>query len=454
MAGAVAGTDPFTSALRDPNLVEKLAQFPEIVKHVADPGFKEQLDKLIKLANSEAALSGDLAKSAEVGQQIAKISQNDPRMMQVLMALQGTRLTVDEKDLRRAEEQGDMRRREPIQMEQLAQVQGLEVAEEAKAKGNEFFKSSDYAGALAHYEHAIKLARKGDCVNASFVATLLSNSAMCHLKLKWPDRAKKAASQAIAVVRHVGEETFDQSKLFYRRALACEQLKEFELAVDDMARSLEQAKKSDLPAPEQQRIQRERARLLKLKESYESQIAKKQKEKENEKEAEVQRTQGKDLDLKAKPQAGVSTPSADYLAEQDFSHWTRKRITETAVGIKYNCETGGVIEVVNFLDQSKVESSITTKRGVRSLYYEMDLHFEWVAKVKEGQTKGVIRVYNIAHDTKFMLGGDENTSYIHQLGWDHRESGAWIDRVRVDAAELFDLIANSVDEAITELRKK
>merc|ERR1712007_343636 len=97
-------------------------------------------------------------------------------------------------------------------------------------------------------------------------------------------------------------------------------------------------------------------------------------------------------------------------------------------------------------------------RGKRALYYEMDLHLKYkgyaATKLKpaddDGSLDGLIRVYNIAHDTKFELGGDENTSYIYQLGWDQRMSGEWVEDLRVEAAELFDLVAKQVDDVICE----
>jgi len=68
--------------------------------------------------------------------------------------------------------------------------------------------------------------------------------------------------------------------------------------------------------------------------------------------------------------------------------------------------------------------------------------------------QGLIRVYNIAHDTKFQLGGDHNTSYMYQLGWDQRVTGKWAEDIQTEAAELFDLVAVKVDGVIRELRKK
>mmetsp|Transcript_112769 Transcript_112769/g.291498 ORF Transcript_112769/g.291498 Transcript_112769/m.291498 type:complete len:471 (+) Transcript_112769:64-1476(+) len=448
--------DPFTAALRQPDLLQRLAAFPDVQKHMADPGFMKELEKLKALADSPAATSGDIMKSAEVGQQIARAGHKDPRIMQALLALQGQGLVVEEKDLKKAEDHGDMKRREPVQLEQLRLVKDIESAEEAKAKGNEYFKAGDLSAALAHYERGVQLLRQSEEVSAALLATLLSNSALMLLKLKWPDRAKKSASQAIAIIRQAEDESFDQSKLFYRRALACEQLKEFDLAADDMARAFQQAKRSELSLAEQHRLKGEVERLKKLKSSADTDAEKKRQEKENEKVAEVQRLQGAQLEAKsnAKATSSVSVPSSDYIAEQDFTHWTRKRVEEAVIGIRHSCQRGGTIEVKELQEQSKVQASITTKRGTRALYYEMDLHCVWKAKVKEGEMQGLIRLYNIAHDTSFQLGGDENTSYMYQLGWDHRQTGDWVEEVRKEAAELFDLVSAKVDEVITELRKK
>jgi len=447
--------DPFTSALRQPNLMERLASFPEVQQHMADPGFIEQIQKLRALATGPKASSGDFAVAAEVGQEIARVGHRDPRIMQALMALQGHGLVVEETDLKRAENFGDMKRREPVQLQHLRLAAGVTSADDAKAKGNEFFKAGDLNSALAHYERGVSLLRESDEVSAAALATLLSNSALCLLKLKWPDRAKKVTSQAIAVLREAQDETFDQSKLFYRRALASEQLRDFALAADDMARALQQAKRSELPEAEQQRLKAEVTRLKRLKASADEQAERKQKERENEKQAEVQRMKGADLERKsASPASSAPLPSSDYLQEQDFSHLARKRLAELVVGVSHQCSGGGKIEITSLQEQSKVQASITTKRGSRALYYEMDVHCEWVAKVKEGEMRGLIRVYNIAHDTEFKLGGDENTSYIYQLGWDQRQTGAWVEAVRTEAAELFDLVAAEVDKVIAELRKK
>merc|ERR1719203_1325892 len=274
-----------------------------------------------------------------------------------------------------------MKRREPVQLEHLQLVHELTDPDEAKAKGNEYFKAGDLSSALAHYEKGVQLLRATEQVQAAQLATLLSNAAMCLLRLKWPDRAKKSASQAIAVLRQVEDDTFDQSKLFHRRALASEQLKEFGLAADDMARAFVQAKKSGRSLKEQHNLRSEAERLKKLKAAHEADSDKKSKEKENERGAEVTRMQGAQLEAKkAQKAAAAPAPAPDYLAEQDFSHWTRKNIKEAVKGVTHKTKLGGKIEIVELQEESKVQASIMTKRGKRSLYYDMDLHCQWRAK--------------------------------------------------------------------------
>ena len=48
------------------------------------------------------------------------------------------------------------------------------------------------------------------------LAAFLSNAALCYLKLRWPDRCKKAATKALVALQQAKDESFDQSKLYYR----------------------------------------------------------------------------------------------------------------------------------------------------------------------------------------------------------------------------------------------
>jgi len=433
--------DPLTASLQDEKLFEKLAQHAEVRKHMADQGFIAELERLQQLAYSQ---------EEGAGQKVAQAGHRDPRIMQALMALQGHGLLVEEADLRRAENLGDMSRREPVQLEQLLLVKDLEDAEVARQQGNEHFKAGRVPEALAHYEKGLELLKIQPEVPASSVATLLSNAALCYLKLKWPDRAKKSATKAIVAIKQAEETTFDQSKLYYRRALACEALQEFGMAVDDMTRAFQHAKSTSQSLAEQHRLKGEVERLKKLKSSAEAELEKKQLEKQNEKKAEVKRLQGKEL----KGEGYSSQVSSEYLAEQDFSHWALGKVKEAVLGVTHTAQNGATLRIVELQEQSKVTASITNKKGKRALYYDMDLHCCWLGKSLGNEMKGLIRVYNIAHDTKFELGGDANTSYMYQLGWDQRVSGTWAEELKTEAAELFDLVAVKVDGVIKDLRKK
>ena len=441
--------DPLTTSLCDSNLFEKLAQHPDVHKHLADPGFVTELKRLQQLANDSS--EAEPLAAAAVWQKVAQAAHRDPRVMQALMALQGQGLSVEESDLRHAEEVGDMQRREPVQLEQMLLVRDLQDPDEARIKGNEHFKAGKVPEALAHYEKGLELLRQQSSVSAEAVATLLSNSALCLLKLKWPDRAKKKATTAILAIQQAGDRNFDQSKLFYRRALACEALKEFRMAVEDMSQSLKHAERTS-PKSEVQRLRGEVERLKRLRASAEADAEKKRRAKDGEKSAEVQRMQG--TELQAASGYSAQHLSREYLAEQDFSHWTTGRVRDAVVGVSHTCPSGATIELVELREQTKISAAITNKKGKRALYYEMDLHCLWRGRSADGEMQGLIRVYNIAHDTKFELGGDENTSYMYQLGWDQRQSGSWVEEMKKEAAELFDLVAVKVDGVIKDLKSK
>ena len=446
--------DPLTASLCEDSLFEKLAQHPDVRKHLADAGFLAELKRLQQLAK-DAPETASMEDAAAVGQKVAQAAHRDPRIMQALMVLQGQGLVVEESDLRRAERVGDMKRREPVQLEQLLLVKDLQDADEARLKGNEHFKAGKLPEALAHYEKGLELLKQqSSSVSAGAVATLLSNSALCLLKLDWPDRAKKKATTAILAVQQAGDESYDQSKLYYRRALACEALKEFKLAVDDMTESLRYAKKNS-PKSELQRLQGEVERLKKLRASAEADTDKKRREKENEKTAEVQRMQGAELQTSQHTSGYAKQVSKEYIEEQDYSHWATGRLRDAVIGVCHTCSNGATIEITDLQAQpTKISVAITNKKGKRALYYDMDLHLLWRGRCADGEMQGLIRVYNIAHDTKFELGGDENTSYMYQLGWDHRQSGSWVEAMKTEAAELFDLVAVKVDGVINDLRSK
>ena len=124
------------------------------------------------------------------------------------------------------------------------------------------------------------------------------------------------------------------------------------------------------------------------------------------------------------------------------------------VGLEHRAKDG-VLRVTSLDAASSLSCSVTTKRGARSLYYEADLRMAWEATGAKTTTAGVLRVYNIAHETRFQLGGDPNTSYMYQLGWAPGGlASAWVESMRAEAAELFDCVAGAVDTVLVAMRAK
>merc|ERR1712146_371618 len=96
------------------------------------------------------------------------------------------------------------------------------------------------------------------------MATLLSNSSACLIKLGFADRAKACTTQALRSLDKVGDKTVDQSKLFYRRAMACEQLEEYSQGVDDLKRALKEVKRMEAGVSEENRLNVEISRMQRL----------------------------------------------------------------------------------------------------------------------------------------------------------------------------------------------
>ena len=54
-------------------------------------------------------------------------------------------------------------------------------------------------------------------------------------------------------------------------------------------------------------------------------------------------------------------------------------------------------------------------------------------KETTGEMVGVFRMYNVGQDTRFNPGGDKQTSYMYELGFDkkyHGQSEQWAETVR------------------------
>merc|ERR1719161_2383054 len=100
-------------------------------------------------------------------------------------------------------------------------------------------------------------------------------------------------------------------------------------------------------------------------------------------------------------------------------------------GLTHSCKNGArMVGKVFDEEESKVEVSITTKAGKRALYYNIDMTLGWVgfsAPVPGQNDKkcvGMIRIWNIAHDTK-LRGEDDNTGYSYEVLMDSRTAEPW-----------------------------
>eukprot|EP01062_Namystynia_karyoxenos_P034047 TRINITY_DN24997_c0_g1_i1.p1 TRINITY_DN24997_c0_g1~~TRINITY_DN24997_c0_g1_i1.p1 ORF type:complete len:526 (+),score=198.78 TRINITY_DN24997_c0_g1_i1:82-1578(+) len=450
-----AGLDPLAAALRGGDIIDRLKAAPETRAQCVDAGFLAMMAKLEAAAQG----GGDLAEQQQRVAKVMREAGGDPRVMHALMVLQGQHVAApDEATVRQAERKGAMPRREPVTLD-LSEAAAAEVdASAARAQGNAHFKSGELAAAVAFYQRAAELAQPQGAAGAAGAdaAPALGNAALCWLKLDWPERARDAASQAIAAA----SPDLDTSKFLFRRALAREKLAErgapdggeLRAAVEDMRAAGAEAERRGAAAKERRHIADELRRLLDLAVRSAAHEAKRKEERANEADTERRRMQGQQL---APARSGYSGPAAEgsgYLREADFSYWFSERLGEklrglahTAGGARFECK-----RVV--AEQSKANASVTEKRGKRALYYDADLHVEWEGRHAEGSMTGVFRLYNVAHDTCLDLGGSQNSSYMYQLGWSPH--GAVVQPIVDAAGELFEPVARAVDAVIAELRKK
>lgn len=97
------------------------------------------------------------------------------------------------------------------------------------------------------------------------------------------------------------------------------------------------------------------------------------------------------------------------------------------------------------------------KSSLRSLFYGLDVTITWELDCPQHteDLTGVIRLYNIAQDTEFKLGGDTDTSYMYQLGHKPGLEPQLLDQVLTGGEELFELLSNGiVKKLITKLHQR
>ena len=468
---------PF-EALYVADLWQRLAAHPDTRPHVTDTGFVGTLKELRR---------GGLDAQAR-----SRKAMDDPRVMAAVVALGGggMRLQVTEADMRHAESVGDMKRRDPVQLEHLERAQRLGTAVEAKAAGNAAFGRAAYDDAVACYIRAIDLEGRAPSPDAAFCCTVHSNVAAALLKLGRPNDAIGACERALAVpadalaalaasgvvakARAPLARSWQQHtepppprQVHYRRALAHEAIGVAEpavrKAVGSFASAVDAAKASVASAggvtpfmkAECARLDAKLANARRGAAEWEAQRAR-------ERDAEALRAAG--VGVGAPPAAGAPAAGAlaprtrslgrGYVAEVDFSHWAATWLADAVRGLTH--EKGGCRVAVRALsaDRSEVHASVKQKVGKagRSIFYDLSLVLDWDASSSRGRAepahmRGVFRMYNIGQDTRFKPGGDVETSYMYELGFPREHFGAtepWAEQIKTEAAELYFMMGEDV----------
>jgi len=105
----------------------------------------------------------------------------------------------------------------------------LSPAQNAKEDGNEYFKKSQYEGAIKAYSEAISLCSEAEDVE--FKATLFSNRAACYTQLYNHVEVVKDTTEAVNL-------SPNNIKALIRRALALEALEKYKQALTDVEKVL------------------------------------------------------------------------------------------------------------------------------------------------------------------------------------------------------------------------
>lgn len=426
---------------RDGDVVAKCLGVAELRAHVADVGFVKKLQTMQVRARA--------AKSPEAISELARELMHDPRLAQCAMLGAGVKLQVDEEDMKKAERLGDIEKRSPLRTDDILQARKLATADEAKAAGLAAFESGDYARALALWCRAIGVDREaGRPDNYELCGTLYGNVAQALLKLEHFFRAEQAATRALAYFEAIDDAFVDVAgkvrKATYRRALARERLKKYKEALEDALRA------SDAKLV---------ARLEKLVAHDAKQRVSKQRRVDEERSVENRRTSGVELGTSGKDNV------LGYLEERDFSHVLQSHMDVSQVRI--DLANKAYIRLERLLeDASKIHASVSSKRGRKALYYDLDLVCAWQGTADHKTIKGTVRLYNISHETRFEPGADPAVAYMYQIGYQALQA-AWFDgtkatdqapewaRLLIDGAhDLYDALAAHVDDRLREFKAR
>ena len=146
------------------------------------------------------------------------------------------------------------------------------------------------------------------------------------------------------------------------------------------------------------------------------------------------------------------------VQEKDYSYWFRKELGARLKGVKHRFPSGGIIRTLGLHEASNqdISATVKVKNGKRALFYELDVTAEWVCETVKGRTlKGIVRLYNIAQDTSYCPGGDQNTSWIFSLGYgpdllQGRDGQELLD----EQSDIYEVNSRAIGEAIRELHRK
>ena len=438
----------------------------------------------------------------------------DPRLTQCAVSAQGVALTVDASDMRRAEASGDIEKPSPLVLEDMVEADRCGTAEESKALGTAAHAAGAHARALAFWARSLRFNREaGVPDDPAFAAAVYANAAQALLKLGHPGRAAQAATRAVAnadaalerqaredaarraaaLFAAEGEEVAPPSegegeklrsvrrRALYRRGLAREAVRDFAGAHGDLEAALASAADGERAV-----IARDAARVAKLRRGDDAARTEREARRAEDKALAAARAAGVALKKKGGGEReGHSSLNAalGYLDERDFSSWALQRLGELlAKDGDLDLGGGAYVAFAGLLAaQSSVSATVTLKRGQRALYYDIDAHARWTAEpapvydladdrpaaASSGRTlRGVIRLYNVSHETRFEPGADPNVAYMYQVGYEGLQPG-WCDgqaatpdapdwaRTLINGAhELYDRFARVADELIAELRAK
>ncbi|KAL1503912.1 hypothetical protein AB1Y20_000928 [Prymnesium parvum] len=449
---------PFDS-FRVPDIWEKLRRHPETRQFCADSGYVKSIE-FLRTATKQSE---------------TRAFMEDPRIMQSIAVLQGWGLSVAPEDLGKAEWLGQMPRRDAVQMPHLERAARHTTVAAAKDAGNAKFKEGEYSDALACWLRALQLHEAhGQSLDETTRSTLHSNSANALLKLKRPADALNACELALKAAPAGA----DVSKIHFRRAMAHEELtrgvgvtvdetaKQWRLAVESMRAALTAARSAPESSSKNANIRNVQQELKRMKDaekiaSDKAQQAKEQAVREARAEA-LRKSAGQALPDKASETSITRRLAPGYVRDIDLSHWASKWIAQEVTKVQHRTDLC-IIQVTDVNQPaSDIHASIKEKNQKRALFYDMSLvlNFKGVYQQAPHSGKelvGVFRLYNVGQDTRFCPGGDKETSYMYELGFDRRyftKSEQWIETIKEEAGELFHLLCPLLATFEQELSRK